>query len=698
MIPFLFSSILPASVSGTVTDLSGANPVEGAVVVLMDNSGQTRYESFTDENGFYQIYQIASGTYQLFVHAYGFETYSHPSALILDENSNLTIDVQLVPSSTTTYEVSGNVTDSETNLPISEATVLLGGFGYIVIVETDIDGNYTFNAVEEGLYRLSCSKELYNTFQIQNLVVDQDTVINISLTPFIYGIISGNVFKDIDGSPVEGAMISLIPSDTVRNFHFIGITDANGNYEIFASPGEYYVLMLYYGSPANQFYSEYYDDVHSLEFATVVEVLENQPTPNINFGIPEAETITITLNGTVTDEQNNPLEDAIISVYDIYFWSDSVQTTTSSDGNFSLTFSVSEIFSYYEFIVGAEKDGYLQEFYFEKSSFFEADVFSVFSDTVINNVDFTLAEDTLTYNNSISGTVTNENGEAIENCMVFGFARNSGIPPLFTVAITDVDGNYTLQELANIEFYILFSASGSGNSSVYVDEFYDNVYTWEEATPVLAVGQIQNINAILSLDSSWYPSAGAIVGLIKDENNNPISNVRITLKTQAGDVVGSAISNSTGDYSINVNNPNSYEMFVSKVGFVSQSSSFIYNPQQQATYLLNFDLAQSITGVENDVNTVIPTDVQLADNYPNPFNPSTVIKFSIPQNQNVRLTIYNLIGQKVKELFSGELQKGGYAISWDATTDSGSKVTSGIYFYSLETSDAYLVKKMILAK
>ena len=90
---------------------------------------------------------------------------------------------------------------------------------------------------------------------------------------------------------------------------------------------------------------------------------------------------------------------------------------------------------------------------------------------------------------------------------------------------------------------------------------------------------------------------------------------------------------------------------------------------------------------------IIPTIIALYQNYPNPFNPSTVIGFSLPKATDVSLTIYNTLGQKVTELFNGNLEAGHYNYQWNA-----SNITTGMYIYELRTENFVSVKKMLLMK
>ena len=88
-----------------------------------------------------------------------------------------------------------------------------------------------------------------------------------------------------------------------------------------------------------------------------------------------------------------------------------------------------------------------------------------------------------------------------------------------------------------------------------------------------------------------------------------------------------------------------------------------------------------------------PKTFSIEQNYPNPFNPSTKIVYSIPRSSNVKLTVFNILGQQVKTLVNQTQSQGTYTVSFNA-----SSLPSGIYFYSIEAGDFTQVKKMILLK
>ena len=89
----------------------------------------------------------------------------------------------------------------------------------------------------------------------------------------------------------------------------------------------------------------------------------------------------------------------------------------------------------------------------------------------------------------------------------------------------------------------------------------------------------------------------------------------------------------------------------------------------------------------------MPTEFALMQNTPNPFNPSTTITYSIPYDTQVKLIIYSIQGQKITVLKDEQAQAGTYSVTWNAD-----ELSSGIYFYTLITSDFINTKKMILLK
>lgn len=152
-------------------------------------------------------------------------------------------------------------------------------------------------------------------------------------------------------------------------------------------------------------------------------------------------------------------------------------------------------------------------------------------------------------------------------------------------------------------------------------------------------------------------------------------------------------SNSPASTGASFNNPRLNNSFFTSTTYVGA-----FNPAEPRwdTGWSNYDPQNTdytITSVKEDYNSVIPATFELSQNYPNPFNPTTNIQFSLPQSGNVRLTIYNSIGQEVAQLVNGYKEAGSYTLKWDA-----SNLSSGIYIYRLDAANTVIVKKMTLLK
>ncbi|HSD62776.1 MAG TPA: T9SS type A sorting domain-containing protein [Ignavibacteriaceae bacterium] len=142
---------------------------------------------------------------------------------------------------------------------------------------------------------------------------------------------------------------------------------------------------------------------------------------------------------------------------------------------------------------------------------------------------------------------------------------------------------------------------------------------------------------------------------------------------EIGYVTGSGTTTESRSYSFNDNNV--------------KSGNYIYRLKQ-------IDLnGSSNYSNEVEVSIVAPTEFSLEQNYPNPFNPATLIKYSIPADQQVKLNVYNLLGQKVMTLVNDFRKAGQYEINFNA-----SRLASGVYFYKLEAGNQSSIKKMILMK
>ena len=119
---------------------------------------------------------------------------------------------------------------------------------------------------------------------------------------------------------------------------------------------------------------------------------------------------------------------------------------------------------------------------------------------------------------------------------------------------------------------------------------------------------------------------------------------------------------------------------------------------QYYDWMMRVLLTDTLTGIEEEVDSHLPEAYELAQNYPNPFNPNTQISYKLPKASSVNLSVYNILGRKVKTLVSGEQFAGTYLVKWDGKDEYGNDVASGIYLYRLKTKNFDSARRMLLLK
>ena len=135
---------------------------------------------------------------------------------------------------------------------------------------------------------------------------------------------------------------------------------------------------------------------------------------------------------------------------------------------------------------------------------------------------------------------------------------------------------------------------------------------------------------------------------------------------------------------------------------ISVRSRYTSNPTG-LTYFDDFTVKKlvenSFVSVDDEFDIVqAPSEYRLSQNYPNPFNPTTTIGFTTPVDGLVSLDIYNVLGQKIKTLYSGHKSAGTHSVVWDATNASGEAMSTGVYIYMLTSVNEQVTQKMVLIR
>ena len=133
-------------------------------------------------------------------------------------------------------------------------------------------------------------------------------------------------------------------------------------------------------------------------------------------------------------------------------------------------------------------------------------------------------------------------------------------------------------------------------------------------------------------------------------------------------------------------------------GIAALASSSIYELEYVASELQGFWDIHFPEVLGNVDEAVLPIAFAMHQNYPNPFNPVTSVRYDIPSTSEVTISVYSLLGQKVKTLTSNVHQPGFYSVQWNGTNDMGAAVSSGVYICKINAGPYTSINKMILMK
>ncbi len=229
-----------------------------------------------------------------------------------------------------------------------------------------------------------------------------------------------------------------------------------------------------------------------------------------------------------------------------------------------------------------------------------------------------------------------------------------------------------------------------------------------ESQELSPLGTIQNIN--FELQETKQLGIGSYYGQVilrKGAERIPVPGTIVFAEHEAtGKIAGYAISDSTGWYSIVGLEPGNYLLYADNPSYSNPNiytnarptmtmpvtMTYVNSVDINRTVDINFhiDDLRTTVGVGDDV---VPGTLALSQNYPNPFNPSTTIQFNVPQRQHVTLKVINALGEVVATLIDSPVEAGPHSVLFNADG-----MTSGVYFYQLQSNGQTLGKHMLLVK
>ena len=280
-------------------------------------------------------------------------------------------------------------------------------------------------------------------------------------------------------------------------------------------------------------------------------------------------------------------------------------------------------------------------------------------------------------------------------------AENS--PLTITLTGSDLDTDNTLQySMVTTPATITGAALSAAGVFTWTPDYtqsgsYSVVFTVRDYKGTTAMGGSASVTVTITVTNvnrapvftAVIPS-GTIVPVHKAPN--PVYyNFQYVANDPDGQPISFSLIAAPNGASITTNGLFSWSPAVAQAG-----SSFVVTVQVSdgtLTTLSTVIIYASSTVTSVDEWSGIPTDYTLMQNYPNPFNPSTTIRFGLPNDSNVRLSVFNVLGQEVAVLVNSNLSAGYHKFDFDA-----SKLTSGIYIYKIQAEKFVEVKKMLLMK
>lgn len=478
----------------------------------------------------------------------------------------------------------------------------------------------------------------------------------------------------------RGQFVFNTKSDSVGMFNFAMV-----------SPGNYFLRVM--PDEDSPFARQWYDRAQRIQDATAIVVPESSVV-TITVTLLPRQNMNFTLSGTVRDTNGLPIAGARVSIFRERQNGDGdglnfrglddddrevklVRTViTDSMGNYSTRLRPRT------YIIAAKKQGYRIQFWDHKDNPLDADRLNLVSDT--SGIDFDLSPIPV-FAGAIQGTISSATTLQPVRSHVLGFHRltpNGNFTGFIRHAETDSVGRYRLAVLRPGFYVVLALPDGQ-----YLPTFYDTsggTTDLRRAFPVAVGNQL-----VEGIDIRVLPDT--VDGLNRIHGSVTVGSVPLrgalvyAVSAQTNEILGVSVSTSDGRYAVVGLKPGSYRMLAVKVGFeTSSSTQFVLQHTAGVPSTASVNLSLVHTTSADGPATNQPFWFALEQNFPNPFNPATTIKYSLPIDATVTLRIYSVIGQEVARLVDGAQPAGHYEVVWNGQHSNGAVLASGVYLFRLE--------------
>jgi len=535
------------------------------------------------------------------------------------------------------------------------------------------------------------------------------------------GTIAGTVTDDSTSAPISHVRMRFFRLSVIGTMTPYTFTDSLGHYHALLDTGTYIVKAEPLCMTPNTlcYRPEFYNNSPDPQGATPIAVAESSLFV-ADFGLSRPTPPTYAyIFGRVTDTTGVPLTHASVAIIRTIQEMNYLAATTGQipglgtetmelDGvghtrgvvwrgwTDSLGNYRARVASGRSYIALASKQGYLPEYFDNKTNPLEADIIHISGDT--SGIDFSLSLNP-TLQNSISGIVRDSLGTRVPSRVVLLPVRHGPMPNVVRFGHTDSLGQYTINGVRTGNYFVLAVPFSNYAPAFYKEGEY-GVMRWSEADTVAANGNVTGIDiGVVPIRSNGI---ARLSGQVRSAAGGALAGVSIIATSAEGLVEGVGVSDARGLYTIDAVRPGLIGVMADRERYMSGETTV--GIAGEATTISNIDfILAPVALTSSGRDTPVVRQYVLDQNYPNPFNPSTTIRFTLPHSGAATVRVFNLLGQEVTTLLNGALPAGTHAVVWDGSDSRGRFVSSGIYFYKLTASQSAgvefsQIKKMIFLR
>jgi len=473
--------------------------------------------------------------------------------------------------------------------------------------------------------------------------------------------IQGKVTDATTGAAIQSAFVIAEGEDDA----IMGITDANGDYVIPVTNGHYHVVAMEFPM-AN----------YQMSDTVTVDVSNNQSVTQ-NF---QLQPFTTFVQGKLSKEDGSPVPGIMViatggTMTDMFFR----MVVSDNQGNYKMGVQPGLVAVGANLLYNQDNENWPTDFYVDPA----VDSINVTEgQTVTSNFIFK------PYSSFVTGMCT-VNGTGLAGVEITGFAFDFTTMQInFYEAYSDQNGDYRMGV-----------HPGTLTSLSAVKQGYDVTSPMGGGYMQVEVGAGQTVTG-KDFEFSPFGTVPSISGTVTFNDGSAASNVYVAAEhsweeSPQGFLI--TYTDGSGNYLFENVLDGDYQVGVYYEGYSSMPPMRYFDSWSAPMTGQDFVLTLG-TGVEAKDRILKPITINLAQNFPNPFNPITTINFDLPTAAQVEVNIFNATGQKIRTLINSSKSAGSHQVEWDSRNDAGQKVTSGVYLYQLKTNNYTKVMKMILAK